>query len=106
VNSSAYAHLFGAPVAGLGALLYAAILAVALGRRRFLGLAWGQATLGLYGLVLAGAVFMAYLTAIELFVLHAICYWCVALAAITLVLLILATRDLWRFSTGRTVSSP
>ena len=106
VNTSAYAHLFGVPVAALGTTLYVAILAVALWRGRLVGLAWGQGTLALYALVLAGALFMAYLTAVELFVLHAICYWCVALATITLILLILTTRDLWRFSTGRAVSLP
>ncbi len=97
VNTSVYAEVFGVPVALLGSLLYVLILAAALVRVRSSGLRWGQASLALYGLAVTGAVFMAYLTGIELFVLHAICYWCVALALDTLVLLVLSSRDVWLF---------
>lgn len=97
VNTSRYADILGIPIAAYGALLYAALLAVSLVRGQPPGRSWVYSTLLLYGLALAGAVFMAYLTAIELFVLHAVCYWCLALAAITLLLLILITRDVWAF---------
>jgi len=93
VNSSPYAELFGFPIAAFGALIYLAILAAALWRWRAGGEAWAAATLVLYTLSLAATVFMSYLTALELFVIQAICYWCVALAAITLVLLGLSSRD-------------
>ncbi len=95
VNLSPYAEIYGVPVAGLGTALYAALLGISLLRLRATRPLWGQATLLLYGLTLSGAVFMAYLTGIELFVLHAVCYWCVALALITLALLVLITRELW-----------
>jgi len=100
VNYSPFAEIFGIPVAALGTLLYAALLAIGLMRTRTVGVAWSRATLSLYGLVLSGAVFMAYLTAVELFVLHALCYWCVALATITLLLLVLLARDVWLVGTG------
>jgi len=49
----------------------------------------------LYAITLAGALSMGYLTAVELFVLHAICYWCIALALITFALLAIVVRDVW-----------
>jgi uncharacterized membrane protein len=100
VNSSPYAEIFGVPIAALGALLYAGLLGVGLLRTRLAGEARSRATLLLYGAVLSGTLFMAYLTAVELLVLHAICYWCVALATITLILLILLVREVWQVGTG------
>ena len=97
VNTSRFADVFGVPVAAFGALLYATLLVAAMWRIRSSGRSWVYGTLLLYALVLAGAVFMAYLTAIELFVLRAVCYWCVALALVTLLLLILVTREVWGF---------
>jgi len=97
VNTSKYAEVFGVPIAALGALLYATILAVSLINGRPPDRVWVFRILTLYGLSLAGAIFMSYLTAVELFVIHAICYWCVALALITFLVLILATSDVWRF---------
>ena len=93
VNSSPYAELFGFPIAAFGALLYLAILAAALWRWRVGGEGWVAATLVVYSLSLAAAVFMSYLTALELFVIQALCYWCVALAVITMALLGLTSRD-------------
>ena len=78
VQNSAYAYLMGIPVAYLGLLAYLAILAVALfnlwakPEQR----AWSD--LLLFGLVVGGVVFSAYLTYTELFILHAVCPWCVA----------------------------
>ncbi len=97
VNTSVYAEIYGIPVAALGAVLYLGLLSVGLVRLRLRGLLWGQATLAFYGMTVAGAAFMAYLTGIEFLVLHAVCYWCLALALTTLLLLILATRDVWAF---------
>ncbi len=97
VNSSRYAEIFGVPIAAFGALLFAALLGISLVRGLSPSRPWVYKTLLLYGLALAGAVFMAYLTAIEFFVLHAVCYWCLGLAGITLLLLILITSEVWSF---------
>lgn len=104
VNTSRYADVFGVPVAAFGALLYATLLAAAVWRIRSSGRRWVYGTLLLYALVLAGAVFMAYLTAIELFVLRAVCYWCMALAIVNLLLLILVTREVWSFEPASSLS--
>jgi uncharacterized membrane protein len=93
VNSSAYAYIFDIPIAAFGAGLYLALVGLGLYRMRAGGQPLVQATMLFYGLTVAGAIFMGYLTAVELFVLQAICYWCVALAAITFLLLGLAIRE-------------
>ena len=75
VQTSDYAELAGLPVALIGAIGYAAILlslAVPGDSGRFAG-----ALLGLVGLG-----FSLYLTYLELFVIDAICQWCVASAVV------------------------
>lgn len=99
VNTSAYAEIFGIPVAAFGAILSAAILALALYRARTDARSWIQSTIALYSLVLAGAIFMAYLTGIELLVLHAVCYWCLAMLTFIALMLVLVMRDIWFHST-------
>lgn len=100
VNSSPYAEIFGIPVAALGAALYVSLLAVSLWRLRAPANHLPVATLAIYAMVLAGTVVMSYLTALEAFVLHAYCYWCLGLAFITLLLLILVVNELWRLGSA------
>jgi uncharacterized membrane protein len=92
VQSSSYAELAGVPVALLGALGYAAILATTFVR--------GEAgRLGGACIALAGAGFSAYLTYLELFEIHALCQWCVASAVLMLALAVLTVvRALTRTS--------
>jgi uncharacterized membrane protein len=45
--------------------------------------------LGLLGLTLFGTLFSIYLTCLELFVIHAVCAWCLSSAVITTVLMLL-----------------
>lgn len=70
VNASKYSELFGVPVAALGALGYAALLALALWAFAAPDRApyWLTDLRLLFAVI--GVVFAAYLTAIELFVLH------------------------------------
>lgn len=79
VNSSEYAKLAGFPVAILGAGAYAAMFLL-------IGLAWlrGNATaLALaWAIGLASFAFSVYLTYIELYVIDAICVYCVVSATI------------------------
>jgi uncharacterized membrane protein len=77
VNTSPYSELLGIPVALFGVLFSALVLLAAL--------AWWRtgdrrALYGAYGLGLAGMVAVAYLTYLELFVIGAVCIWCVAYA--------------------------
>ncbi|HEY0343671.1 MAG TPA: vitamin K epoxide reductase family protein [Solirubrobacteraceae bacterium] len=86
VQSSSYARLAGIPVAVLGLAVYLAI-AVALSA------AGERAQLAAAALAVTGFGFSAYLTYLELFVIHAICQWCVASAAL---LTMLAVLTVWR----------
>lgn len=87
VQSSEYAKLAGVPVALLGLLGYASILvslAVARGER---------GRLARVGMTAVGFGFSAYLTYLELFVIDAICQWCVASAILMTALFALAVWD-------------
>ena len=77
VAASSYSEVLGIPVAvyGVGFSLVLVGLAVAWWRR-----ADGRALLGAYGLGLLGCLVVAGLTYLELFVIHAICVYCVAYA--------------------------
>ncbi|HEV2741906.1 MAG TPA: vitamin K epoxide reductase family protein [Rubrobacter sp.] len=75
VQASRYAAVLGIPVPMLGLAGYAGLLLAAILRGEV------GAYLGLL-VVLVGALFSAYLTYLEIFVIGAICQWCVASAAI------------------------
>jgi uncharacterized membrane protein len=96
VQLSPQARFLGVEVALLGVVGYAAMLVLALLglQPRFAGRAWPSRLLA----VLAGGavLFTAYLTYLELFVIHAICRWCVASAVIILVIFGLSLADLRR----------
>jgi uncharacterized membrane protein len=96
VNQSVYSQLLGIPVAALGALAYAAILGLLLLEpRSALAKAWGP--LAVFGLALVGFLFSAYLTYIELFVIHAICPYCVASQVIIALILVVSSLRLGRY---------
>jgi uncharacterized membrane protein len=88
VQSSRWSELAGIPVAVLGLAGYVAIL---------LSLALpediGQLAAALLSLV--GAGFSLYLTYTELFEIHAICQWCVASAALMVLLAIVSVARVW-----------
>jgi uncharacterized membrane protein/thiol-disulfide isomerase/thioredoxin len=90
VQSSPYARLFGVlPVGMLGAGGYLAIFVAWLwGRFRSDPLA-AHAPLALFGMALFGTLFSAYLTYIEVFVLRAVCIWCLISAVLMTLLLLL-----------------
>lgn len=94
VNGSRFATLGGVPVAVIGVAGYL-LIAAALAVRR-----WGAPRLrrpagyAAYTLAAAGTAFSLYLTAIEAFILHAYCTWCLASAALVTAVCIVATADL------------
>ncbi len=90
VQSSTYAMLGGIPVAmlGLGGYVSIAVALVVPGE---------AARLAAAVLAVIGFGFSAYLTYLELFVIDAICQWCVASAAL---LTVLAVATLWRLVLG------
>ena len=98
VQASRYADFLGLPVALWGVVGYAVVFAVSLvavqrpdePRRR------PDATVAL--LASLAFLFTVYLTALELFVIHAFCRWCLGSAAIITVITMLSLLPLRRRS--------
>ena len=82
VQTSSWAVVLGHPVAFYGVVGYFAIFVVAIVALRPAALLQRGWSLLLVALASGGMLFTAYLTYIELFVLHAICRWCVGSAVI------------------------
>lgn len=94
VNTSKWAIFMGAPVAGWGVGFYVVMFVVALASiqdRYADSVGMSKLLVALSG---AGFVFSAWLTSLELFVIHAICQWCVISALIVTGIFILAIMDL------------
>jgi len=89
VLTSKYATIGNLPVAALGMLYYGTVLVLLIayfdtGNRRFLhGVCW---------LVSAGMLGTVYFVAVQLFILHALCVYCLLSAAITTLMFITAVR--------------
>lgn len=92
VQSSAYAEIAGLPVALLGLLAFVVLTVVAAVRLRDPAAAWTLT--GLFGLTLAGTLFALYLSYLELFVIHAVCPWCVAVDSVMTALFALTVIEL------------
>ncbi|MFZ2359325.1 MAG: vitamin K epoxide reductase family protein [Anaerolineae bacterium] len=96
VQTSPYAELLGVPVAIWGLLSYLGLLALYLVKRsnwRGFGQLARQLT---FLATLVGVMYSAYLTYLELFVINAICPWCVASAIVMTALFVLAIIDVFR----------
>jgi uncharacterized membrane protein len=98
VQSSKYADFLGFPVPGLGAAWYLAMLVLGLmlaGDN--LETNWPGKLAAIFAT--GGLAFSVYLTALELFVIHAICRWCVVSALLTIgIFLLVAPWGLLRRS--------
>lgn len=97
VASSEYSAPFGVPVAFMG-LAFSIVLVMLAG-------AWWRrgdrrVLLAMYGMLLLATLFVAYLTYLELFVIDAICPWCVAFAISIVVSLVIAGLAMRRSSRG------
>ncbi|MGA9193041.1 MAG: vitamin K epoxide reductase family protein [Anaerolineales bacterium] len=95
VNNSIYAEIGGVPIALLGAGAYLVVMLIAAMMLRSrnpsenLGLAF-------FGITLVGVLYSAYLTYIEVAVLHAVCPFCVTSAVIMILLWGISLLLLWR----------
>jgi len=95
VQASRWATFLGFPVAGWGLGWYAAVLAVSLlAIQTSLGAKRGV-SMTLLVLAAGGLGFTIYLKSVEIFVIHAICRWCVGSAVLALSIFVLALPE-WR----------
>lgn len=102
VNTSKWAVFLGAPVAGWGVVFYVTLFVLA-----FLSIQDQHAdSIGMSKLLVLfsgiGFVFSAWLTSLELFVIHAICQWCVISAIIVTSCFVFSWLDL-RARTNRQI---
>jgi uncharacterized membrane protein len=94
VNTSKWSRFLGLPVAAWGLLFYLDVFGVAL-----VGTMWRfelepAISFVLVGEAAVGVLFSAWLTYLELGVIHAICIWCVTSAVIVTAVLLTAIADL------------
>ncbi|MBX3004611.1 MAG: vitamin K epoxide reductase family protein [Anaerolineales bacterium] len=89
VNTSPYASLAGIPIAAIGAVAYLAMLAVLWLEERndFFAV---NGSMIVFGMALIGVLYSAYLTYLELYVIHAICPFCVVSAVILVAMLVVS----------------
>lgn len=95
VQTSTYAEVAGIPIAWFGLIMYLVLLALWIGKRAIPAMT-DLATVGIFGITLAGTLYVAYLTYLEIWVIEAICQWCVTFAIITTLLFLLSALQLWR----------
>jgi uncharacterized membrane protein len=94
VQQSAYSAVLGIPVALLGMLAYVTLLALLFLRGRPPE-AWdAYIPLAVFGISLIGVLYSAYLTYLEIYVIYAICRWCVSSAIIITAIFLLSLFDL------------
>ena len=94
VNTSRWSIFLGLPVAAWGLLFYLDVFGIAV-----LGTLPRWENQPVISIVLVaqaaiGVLFSAWLTYLELAVIHAICIWCVTSAIIVLIILVVSTADL------------
>jgi len=94
VNTSKWSRFLGLPVAAWGLLFYLDVFAIALigtfprfENERVISIVLVAETV-------VGVLFSAWLTYLELAVIHAICIWCVTSAVIVTVILVVSVFDL------------
>jgi uncharacterized membrane protein len=95
VQTSKYAMIGSIPIALLGIGMYVVLLGLIVARRFRPEWAFA-ATTGIFGIALAGVLYELYLTYLEIWVIDAICQWCVAFAIVTLLILIVEGWHLWQ----------
>ncbi len=93
VENSEYSKLVGIPVAVLGMLFCAGLLALVVARLARLPLTEEWASVAAFSMTLTGVAFAAYLTYIELFVVEDVCIWCASFATIITVAWLITVVD-------------
>jgi uncharacterized membrane protein len=94
VQTSSHAEVLGIPVAILGLLMYIALLGLSLLRIR-LPERSDLLDTAIVSIALAGVAYAAYLTYVEIWVIEAICQWCVLSAVITTAILAFEAARFW-----------
>lgn len=94
VQMSRWATFLGLPVAAWGIGFYLALLVLSLAGLQGALAESRTVSLGLVALTGWGVLFSVWLTYLELFVIHAICQWCVVSAILVVITFVLSWLDL------------
>ena len=94
VQTSRWATFLGLPVAAWGIIFYASLFALSLASLQGRLVDSRAVSVGLVALTGWGVIFSAWLTYLELFVIHAICQWCVVSAILVTMAFVIAWLDL------------
>lgn len=100
VNTSRWSTFLGLPVAAWGLAAYVALFALSLAGTADRHAGSQTISLLLVAIAAWSVLFSAWLTYLELFVIHAICIWCVTSAVVLVVILVVSVVDL-RGNRGR-----
>jgi uncharacterized membrane protein len=101
VNTSPYAKIAGVPVAFIGLAGYLLLLGLALATIQTGGARRRQLLLASFVLSVGGTLFSIYLTYLEIYVIEALCSWCVASAVVILLLAVVGGLNLRSGSSAR-----
>lgn len=94
VQQSVYSEIGGIPIALFGLLAYVTLFVLTLLRSYGPESFEEYIPLAIFGISLIGMLYSAYLTYLELFVIYAICRWCVSSAIIITIIFLLSLPDL------------
>ena len=100
VNTSQWSTLLGLPVAAWGLGFYIATLAVAMAGTSDRWIDERSVSVVLVAMSGWGVLFSLWLTYLELFVIHAICMWCVISAILVTIIFIVSVLDLRDYAKG------
>ena len=98
VQTSKWATLLGVPVGAWGVAYYIGVLALAIAGLTGRFADSRRLSEILVGVTAFGLLFSLWLTYLELFVIHAICQWCVVSAILATILFVLSWLDLREIS--------
>jgi uncharacterized membrane protein len=94
VQQSVYSEIGGVPVALFGLLAYSGLFLLTLVQDRGPESVQAYVPLAIFGVALVGVLYSAYLTYLELYVIYAICQWCVTQAVVITLILLLSLPGL------------
>jgi len=94
VLKSAYSAIAGVPVTFLGLLAYLILLIITLLRGHVVKYHDANIRLATYGISLTGFLYSGYLTYIQIFVLGAMCVWCLISMVLITIIFIMTIHDI------------
>lgn len=95
VQTSEYSEMFGIPIAIFGLVMFTVIIAGTI-IREVLPNHGDLISTGILVILITAVIYWAYLTWLELNVIHAVCQWCVATSVATVLMLIVESYRWYR----------